>query len=360
MRRGRAGAELRHWAPTGTWRRAERSEAQAPLRSPPTPHPRPDVGNVSTSALLGRATVYFVCVPRIDDFKALVVDDGPFVSCADESTWHRGCSEWVVEDVEVGTRRSAEYLWTVLDVVSGVQDRAYPRSLGAQKQVAFDGRVIRVEAHRAVVIARSKFMSGSDFESQEWLANPEQGFCNPRWPRTARREMQVAAIDRDDERVLGTNVAAVYVALVCLPFRVDCCGVAKDDLCLRDASCTMQRALVIGLEGVRRSGCDRLDVDDGVSGDCDIWARIARLDRESEVQKGAREAHLPHARVELSAPLELVVEVGIGIRAIPDPKALEVGAVILAQVAVAEMDESVVQEVLGKGSPEDALIRWHL
>jgi hypothetical protein len=52
-RRGRAGAELRHRAPTGTWRRAERSEAQVPLLSPPTPLPCPDVGNVSTSALFG-------------------------------------------------------------------------------------------------------------------------------------------------------------------------------------------------------------------------------------------------------------------------------------------------------------------
>jgi hypothetical protein len=50
-RRGRAGAELRHKAPTGTWRRADEGGA-APLRNPPTPLPCPDEGNVSTSALL--------------------------------------------------------------------------------------------------------------------------------------------------------------------------------------------------------------------------------------------------------------------------------------------------------------------
>jgi hypothetical protein len=36
---------------------APTKEAQAPLRRPPTPLPCPDVGNVSTSALLASATV---------------------------------------------------------------------------------------------------------------------------------------------------------------------------------------------------------------------------------------------------------------------------------------------------------------
>ncbi len=54
MRRGRAGAELRHKAPTGTWRRAEGAGATPQASHAPC---HPDVGNVSTSALLGRAAV---------------------------------------------------------------------------------------------------------------------------------------------------------------------------------------------------------------------------------------------------------------------------------------------------------------
>jgi hypothetical protein len=41
MRRGRAGAERRHKAPTGTWRRAERSEALRHSAGLPRPFPAP-------------------------------------------------------------------------------------------------------------------------------------------------------------------------------------------------------------------------------------------------------------------------------------------------------------------------------